>query len=90
MMSKRERLRWRKRASKIGKAVGDPNAWDYQQGDTVLATVKQEAHGFRVYILPDETAGPFGDLPLAKQAAQKRVARAKAGRSPWQAPAPGG
>lgn len=88
-MPKRDRARWRKRHSPIGSVVGDPAAWDYQRGDEVLATIKQEAHGFRVYVLPHETAGPFGDINLAKQAAQKRVLRAAEGRSPFSPPAPG-
>jgi hypothetical protein len=89
-MPKGDRARWRKRNSAIGKAVGDPAVWDYETRGKVLATVKQEAHGFRVFVLPDETAGPFGDIILAKQAAVKRVKRAQAGLSPWQPPAPGG
>lgn len=89
-MPGKERARWRKRRSSIGKVVGDPDHWDYLDGSSVLATVKRTAHGFAVSMPSGETAGPFGDVGLAKQSATRRVQRERAGLSPWSPPAPGG
>lgn len=87
-MVAKSRTRWKRRRSVIGAAVGDPKSWDYIEGETVLATVKQSAHGFGVSMPSGETAGPFGDVALAKQSAVKRVQRERSGRSPWSPPAP--
>lgn len=80
---KKDRAHWKRRQSAIGKAVGDPKAWDYIDAGAVLATVKQTASGFAVALPSGETAGPFGDLGLAKQSAKRRVDRDRAGLSPW-------
>lgn len=85
------RPHWKKRKLTIGKVVGDPECWDYLAGaNIVLATVKRSGSGFAVSLPNGETAGPFGDLALAKQAGKKRAERAQAGLSPWSPPAPGG
>lgn len=75
---------WKKRYSKIGRAVSDPAMWEYRDRDgSILATVREAAGpNYAVALATRETAGPFGDLAVAKQSAVKRIARQEAGLAP--------